>query len=169
MSLRLSKTSFPNSLSLETTLSSESRRKPRPADTFFFPCINSEIHKVNCRIAAREGGLGHAPGIYEFAKQMRLNACCRTKHKKSNIAFFDKLRDILFSMSLIVNAFGGFVQCLTRSLLLFPEPRTAWDCAPRYRSLDGRAPCVHCTGGVFPPACPAYRAAGDSRNRKGSS
>ena len=47
---------------------------------FFFPCINSEIHKVNCRIAAREGGLGHAPGIYEFAKQIRLNACCRTKH-----------------------------------------------------------------------------------------
>ena len=47
---------------------------------FFFPCINSEIHKVNCRIAAREGGLDHAPGIYEFAKQIRLNACYRTKH-----------------------------------------------------------------------------------------
>lgn len=54
---------------------------------FFFPCINSEIHKVNCRIAAREGGLGHAPGIYEFAKQIRLNACCRTKHKNQILLF----------------------------------------------------------------------------------
>ena len=54
---------------------------------FFFPCINSEIHKVNCRIAAREGGLDHAPGIYEFAKQIRLNACCRTKHKNRILLF----------------------------------------------------------------------------------
>ena len=46
--------------------------KPRPADTFFFPCINSEIH---------------APGIYEFAKQIRLNACCRTKHKNRILLF----------------------------------------------------------------------------------
>ena len=28
---------------------------------FFFPCIKTEVHKVNCRIAAREGGLDHAP------------------------------------------------------------------------------------------------------------
>ena len=48
---------------------------------FFFPCINSEIHKVNCRIAAREGGLGHAPGIYEFDSQILFYACCRTKRK----------------------------------------------------------------------------------------
>ena len=48
---------------------------------FFFPCINSEIHKVNCRIAAREGGLDHAPGIYEFAPQILFYACCRTKRK----------------------------------------------------------------------------------------
>ena len=39
---------------------------------FFFPCINSEIH---------------APGIYEFAKQIRLNACCRTKHKNQILLF----------------------------------------------------------------------------------
>ena len=39
---------------------------------FFFPCINSEIH---------------APGIYEFAKQIRLNACCRTKHKNRILLF----------------------------------------------------------------------------------
>ena len=31
--------------------------------------IKAVIHKVNCRIAAREGGLGHAPGFYDFALQ----------------------------------------------------------------------------------------------------
>ncbi|WP_455491788.1 hypothetical protein [Butyricicoccus sp.] len=87
-SLRLSKNyRFPSSLSLETTLSSETEEKPRPAGTFFFPCINSEIHKVNCRIAAREGGLDHAPGIYEFAAQILLYACCRTNPKELNAAF----------------------------------------------------------------------------------
>ncbi|RHQ83353.1 hypothetical protein DWX95_04810 [Butyricicoccus sp. AF22-28AC] len=59
---------------------------------FFFPCINSEIHKVNCRIAAREGGLDHAPGIYEFAKQIRLNACYRTKHKNRILLFRQAVR-----------------------------------------------------------------------------
>ena len=48
---------------------------------FFFPCIKTEVHKVNCRIAAREGGLDHAPGFYEFAAQILFYACCRTKHK----------------------------------------------------------------------------------------
>ena len=58
------------------------RRKTAPWRAhFFFPCINSEIHKVNCRIAAREGGLDHAPGIYEFASQILFYACCRTKRK----------------------------------------------------------------------------------------
>ena len=37
--------------------------------------IKTVIHKVNCRIAAREGGLGHAPGIYGFALQIRFYAC----------------------------------------------------------------------------------------------
>ena len=37
---------------------------------FFFPCIKTEVHKVNCRIAAREGGLDHAPRFYEFAAQI---------------------------------------------------------------------------------------------------
>ena len=32
---------------------------------------------MNCRIAAREGGLGHALGIYEFAPQILFYACCR--------------------------------------------------------------------------------------------
>ena len=54
---------------------------------FFFPCINSEIHKVNCRIAAREGGLDHALGIYEFAPQILFYACCRTKYESRNAAF----------------------------------------------------------------------------------
>ena len=54
---------------------------------FFFHCINSEIHKVNCRIAAREGGLGHALGIYEFALQTLFYACCRTKYNSQNAAF----------------------------------------------------------------------------------
>ena len=54
---------------------------------FFFPCINSEIHKVNCRMAAREGGLGHALGIYEFALQILFYAYCRTKYKSQNAAF----------------------------------------------------------------------------------
>ena len=66
----------------------------------FFPCINSEIHKVNCRIAAREGGLGHAPGIYEFAKQIRLNACCRTKHK-NRILLFRQAKRRLFTVSFL--------------------------------------------------------------------
>ena len=52
---------------------------------FFFPCINSEIHKVNCRIAAREGGLGHAPGNYEFAVQILFYACCRTKSENDRL------------------------------------------------------------------------------------
>ena len=30
---------------------------------------------------AREGGLDHAPGFYEFAAQILFYACCRTKHK----------------------------------------------------------------------------------------
>ncbi|WP_455152758.1 hypothetical protein, partial [Butyricicoccus sp.] len=46
-----------------------------------------EIHKVNCRIAAREGGLDHAPGIYEFASQILFYACCRTKRKNYNNTF----------------------------------------------------------------------------------
>ena len=72
--LRLSKNyRFSSSLSLETTLSSEYWRKTAPWRAhFFFPCINSEIH---------------APGIYEFAKQIRLNACCRTKHKNRILLF----------------------------------------------------------------------------------
>ena len=43
------------------------------------------IHKVNCRIAAREGGLGHAPGNYEFAVQILFYACCRTKSKNDRL------------------------------------------------------------------------------------
>mgnify|MGYP000936842609 CR=1 FL=1 len=52
---------------------------------FFFPCINSEIH---------------APGIYEFAKQIRLNACCRTKHK-NQILLFRQAKRRLFTVSFL--------------------------------------------------------------------
>ena len=38
------KLTFSGSLSIETTLSIEFRKKPRLAGTFFFPCINSEVH-----------------------------------------------------------------------------------------------------------------------------
>ena len=40
---------------------------------------------MNCRIAAREGGLGHAPGNYEFAVQILFYACCRTKSKNDRL------------------------------------------------------------------------------------
>ena len=86
--LRLSKTSFSEQPLARNHAFERISKKNRVLRThFFFPCINSEIHKVNCRIAAREGGLGHAPGIYEFAKQIRLNACCRTKHKNRILLF----------------------------------------------------------------------------------
>ena len=52
---------------------------------FFFPCINSEMH---------------APGIYEFAKQIRLNACCRTKHK-NQILLFRQAKRRLFTVSFL--------------------------------------------------------------------
>ena len=52
---------------------------------FFVPCIIPEVHKVNCRIAAKEGGLGHAPGNYEFAVQILFYACCRTKSKNDRL------------------------------------------------------------------------------------
>ncbi len=42
--------------------------------------IKTVIHKVNCRIAAREGGLGHAPGFYDFALQSLFHARFRAKH-----------------------------------------------------------------------------------------
>ena len=42
--------------------------------------IKTVIHKVNCRIAAREGGLGHAPGFYDFALQNLFHARSRAKH-----------------------------------------------------------------------------------------
>ena len=88
MSLRLSKNFvFRTASRSKPCFRANLEEKPRPADTFFFPCINSEIHKVNCRIAAREGGLGNSPGLYEFAKQIRLNACCRTKHKNQILLF----------------------------------------------------------------------------------
>ena len=29
--------------------------------------VKSQVHKVNCRVAAREGGLGRAPTFYEPA------------------------------------------------------------------------------------------------------
>ena len=74
---------------------------------FFFPCINSEIHKVNCRIAAREGGLGHAPGIYEFAKQIRLNACCRTKHKNKILLFRQASHPAFAGWFFVVKCVGG--------------------------------------------------------------
>ena len=41
--------------------------------------IKTVIHKVNCRIAAREGGLGHAPGFYDFAQQNSFHARSRAK------------------------------------------------------------------------------------------
>ena len=41
--------------------------------------IKTVIHKVNCRIAAREGGLGHAPGFYDFAQQNPFHARSRAK------------------------------------------------------------------------------------------
>ena len=37
---------------------------------FFFPCINSEVH---------------APGIYEFARQILFHACCRTRHNPKRL------------------------------------------------------------------------------------
>ena len=83
---------------------------------FFFPCINSEIHKVNCRIAAREGGLDHAPGIYEFAKQIQLNACCRTKHK-NRILLFRQAE----ALSLINKDGAFFMVTIWRKHLQFSE------------------------------------------------
>ena len=50
-------------------------RKLSPSES-----IKTVIHKVNCRIAAREGGLGHAPGFYDFALQNLFHARSRAKH-----------------------------------------------------------------------------------------
>lgn len=43
-------------------------------ETFLRTCIKRVIHKVNCRVAAREGGLDHAPPFYEFPAEILLNA-----------------------------------------------------------------------------------------------
>ena len=55
--------------------------------------IKTVIHKVNCRIAAREGGLGHAPGFYDFALQNLFPARFRAKHcVLEKINFIDRLK-----------------------------------------------------------------------------
>ena len=59
---------------------------------FFFPCINSEIH---------------APGIYEFAKQIRLNACCRTKHKNKILLFRQASHPAFAGWFFVVKCVGG--------------------------------------------------------------
>ena len=73
---------------------------------FFFPCINSEVHKVNCRIAAKEGGLGHAPGNYEFAVQILFYACCRTKHQSDFVGryLYQNTVDVLCGVFLFFRA-----------------------------------------------------------------
>ena len=63
---------------------------------FFFPCINSEIH---------------APGIYEFAKQIRLNACCRTKHKNRILLFRQAEATVLsVALCLLCMSFGCIIN-----------------------------------------------------------
>ena len=59
---------------------------------FFFPCINSEIH---------------ASGIYEFAKQIRLNACCRTKHKNKILLFRQASHPAFAGWFFVVKCVGG--------------------------------------------------------------
>ena len=40
---------------------------------------------MNCRVAAREGGLGHAPGFYAFAKQTLFYARCRAAAERYRV------------------------------------------------------------------------------------
>ena len=71
--LRLSKTNvFRAASRSKPRFRSNSEKKKRLAGTFFFPCINSEIH-------AR---------IYEFAPQILFYACCRTKQKRVEMQLF---------------------------------------------------------------------------------
>ena len=81
---------------------------------FFFPCINSEIH---------------APGIYEFAKQIRLNACCRTKHKNKILLFRQASHPAFAGWFFVVKCVGGnwrnvtFIFHFQFSTLHFPLKR----------------------------------------------
>ena len=70
---------FPNSLSLE--------EKPRPADTFFLPLYKFRDTQGELPHSGKRGWPGPCSRIYEFAKQIRLNACCRTKHKNRILLF----------------------------------------------------------------------------------